>query len=340
MKRKCKIIFAAQNPGGFDAIAPIIKNLQKNSNFGLMVFLKNQSRDFAKKEGIKYIDANNLSFEEIKKNIKESSPNLIFTATSAESSIEKEIIKIANIKKIPTISIVDYWGNYKKRFGEKLEYLPDYILVIDEKMKKGMRIEGIPENRIFITGNPHFDRFSDNKILPEDKNLIVFYSQPFSEQSNKDFNEIKIFDDVIKVLEKIYPKKEIIVKFHPKEENHSKFNETIKSTKLKIKIEEKLKADDLSKKAGLIIGINSMALFDAVLMQKKVLSYQPNQKKEKDTLISNIYSWSVPVYKNPDLLPELKNIYTKSLPKKELLEKYTKNKSTQKVINFINLKIN
>lgn len=331
MKRKCKIIFAAQDPGGFEAIAPVIKNLQKDDNFELIVVLKNQSCDFAIKEGIKYTDANVLSLEEF-------NPDFIFTATSAGPSIEKEIIKMAKIKKIPVISIVDYGSNYKKRFGEKLEYLPDYVLAIDEEMKNGMKAEGIPESKIFITGSPRFDRFSENKALQDGKNLIVFYSQPFSEQSNKDFNEIKIFEDVVGVLEKIYPEKEIIVKFHPKEENHDKFNKIIKKSKLKIKIEEKLKTDDLSKKAGLIIGINSVALFDAVLMQKRVLSYQPSQKKEKDTLISNVYGWSVPVYKKLDLLPKLKNIYTKSLPKRELLEKYTKNNSTGKIINFINYK--
>ncbi len=339
MESKHKIIFAAQDPGGFDAVAPVIKNLKKDGSFEVIVFLKNQSGDSAKKVRIKYVDANNLSPQEIEKIIGVENPDLIFTATSAGPSIEKEMIRVAKTKGIQTISIVDYWDNYKKRFGEKFEYLTDDILVVDKIMKREMRAAGIPISRMLVVGNPRFDKFSNCRMNQGDKNIIAFYSQPFSEQLSKNFNEIKIFADVVRTLEKAYPDKKVIVKFHPKEENHNKFNKIIKSTELKIKVEKKLKAEDLSRSAGLIIGINSVALFDAVLMHKRVLSYQPNKKKGKDTLMSNAHGWSTPAYNKQDLSRELENIYTKPLPRKELLEIYSKNNSTDRVVDIIKNRI-
>ncbi len=336
MKRKCKIIFAAQDAGGFDALLPVFQLIKKKRNYKVFLFLAGKSRKTAESLKIKYINADNFSIQDVEKIIEKEHPNLIFTATSFGFSIEKRFILSAKKKNVLAISIVDFWSNCKIRFGDNLEYLPNYILAVDEKMKKEMITEGISESRIFITGNPRFDRFSNIKGSKGNNDTTVFYSQPFSELSDKRLNEIEIFKDIVKALEKIYPQKEIIVKFHPAENNKNKFGEIIKNTDLKIKIEKKLETYDLNKKAGLIMGINSMVLFDAALMGKKVLSYQPGEKKENDVLQSNVYGWSVPVYKKTELLPKIKNILKEKFPTGgEQRTKYTKNKSTEKVINFI-----
>jgi len=334
---KNKIIFVAQDPGGFEAILPVIKNLQKKNSFALATFLCNESRNVAKRAGIKYIDVTGFSFSKIRKRIKKEKPALLFTATSGGFSIDKKIVKMAKSEKIATASIVDYWSNYKKRFGESLEYLSDYVLAVDEKMEKDMVEGGVPENKIFVVGNPRFDHFSffkKPKVIHE--NTIVFYSQPFSEQAEKDFDEVGIFSDIINVLQKDHPGKKIIIKFHPREKKYDKFNKIIKRSKLKIKKEKTAQAEVLSKSAGLVLGIDSVALFDAALMGKKVLSYQPGKNIGSDRLQSNVFGWSVPVYRKEDLAGAIRNILGDKIPVGEKnRSEYTQNNSTQKVINFI-----
>lgn len=344
MKRKFKIIFSAEQKGGFDIFLPVIKRIKNNKKIDVFLFLDNKEiYELAKKQKIACKLLTNHSLEKIKKIVKKINPDIIFTDTNDtdfDFSIDKKFLKTAKEFNKPTVSIVDSWVNYGGRFGVKLEYLPDNILAIDQKMKEELSSIGIPSNIIKITGSPRFDKFSNIKKTKVE-NLIVFYSQPFFEKKP---NEIEIFRDIVNALEKMYPKKEIIIKFHPtREENkkdRKKYDNIIKNSILKIKKAEKnIKAEDLTKKAELIIGINSIALVDAALMGKRVISYQPGRNKKSDFLISNKYGWSLPVYKKEKLFFALQDIFKKPPVKKEELEKYTKNNSTGKVINFLNSKI-
>ena len=342
MKRKFKIIFSAEQKGGFDIFLPVIKRIQNNKKIDVFLFLDNKKiYEFAKKQKIECNLLANTSQKKINGIVKKINPDIVFTDTNDtdfDFSIDKKFIKSAKKFNKPTVSIIDFWVNYKERFGEKLEYLPDNILAIDRKMKEDLSSIGIPANIIKITGSPRFDKFFEIKKTKEKKNVIVFYSQPLFEKKP---NEIEIFRDIISALEKIYPEKEIIIKFHPTREGNKKdrkkYDTIIKNSILKIKKAEKnIEAEDLSKKAELVIGINSVALIDAVLMGKRVISYQPGRNKKSDFLVSNEYRWSLPVYRKEKLFFALQNIFKKPFIKKNEIKKYTKNNSTNKVISFIN----
>jgi len=346
MKRKTKIIFAAQDPGGFNTILPVIKKLKKNKEFLLKIILANQSRDIAKNQGINYQNGNHLTERMIAQIFKKESPNLVFTATSDGYSLEKKIIKLARKQKIKTITIIDFWANYKLRFSdpgtENLAYLPDYILIIDKLMKKEMTNQGFESKKIVVTGNPFFDTFSTLNGSCQKEKIISFFSQAYSELYKKGekrsgcSNEIQVFGDVVEVLEEFQPKIPLKIKFHPRAKKLNKFDKIIKDSKLNISIEKKMSAESLIKESKLIIGINSMVLFQAAMMNKPVLSYQPGLKKQ-DPLISNRLGLSQAVYNKKNLYSALKNIFSdrKNKKNRELIKKYTQNNSTQKVINFI-----
>lgn len=340
--KKHKIIFTAQDPGGFNAIAPVIKKLKKDKKFNVSVILAKHACLFAKKQNINYLDADKTSF-----NI--TGADLVFTGTSFGDSIEKRIITMAKAKNIPTISIIDFWTDYTPSFSDSetgnLKYLPDYILVVDEVMKKEMILNGFPPDKIFITGNPCFDSFSGIIQSETNKDLIAFFSQPFSEilkNSNKDykdytkFDEVQVFEDIVKALEKIDLNKKIIINFHPRTKRFDKFDKIIKNSKLEIKKEKKLYNKNLIEKSEIIAGINSVVLFQAAMRGKKVLSYQPGLKSS-DLLISNRLGLSAPVYRKKDLYRTFKKMFLQKVQQNnsKMIKKYTGNKSTQKVIDFI-----
>jgi len=346
MRERIKIIFAAQDPGGFNAILPVIKELKKKKKFLLKIFLANQSRDIAKKNKISYQDSNHLTNRKLIQIFKKERPSLVFTATSYGLSIEKKITKIAKAQGIKTCAIIDFWANYRSRFSdpgsENVAYLPDYVLIIDEIMKREMIEEGFDLPKLIVTGSPFFDTFPRLLKSEQKEEIILFLCQPISEFYKEDvenhlgYNEIQVFEDLVEALEKLKLKMPVKIKFHPVTKNLKKFDKMIKDSELKISIEKKLSVEDLIKKSKLIIGMFTIVLFQAAIINKKVLSYQPNLKGT-DILISNRLGMSTAVYKKKDLCPTLKKLILSKPKKKNLkiIKKYTQNKSTQKVVNFI-----
>ncbi|MBU4462040.1 hypothetical protein KKD91_03180 [Patescibacteria group bacterium] len=340
MKGKCKIIFVVEQQGGFDIFSPVISGIKKDKKFLYILFSDNQRiYDQAREQKIKYSRLVGPSISKLKEIIQKENPDIVFTDTSEKEfglSIDKKFINIAKELRKPTISIVDSWMSYRERFGKKLEYLPNKIFVIDEKMEDDLHKIGIPKDKVEITGSPRFDKFSEIKNTKKTKNLIIFNSQPIPKKEK--LNEVKIFRDIVKALEKIHPKKKIIITFHPTREidkkDRNKYDNIIENSQLTItKAGKDEETDKLNRKAELVMGIHSIALFDASLIKKRVLSYQPGKNIKDDKLQSNKYGWSVPVYKKENLVKKIKSLYAKKVPVgKKQRSKYILNNSTQKVI--------
>ncbi len=302
----------------------------------------------SKKNKIRYTDCTKINDNNLKNIFNEYQPNLVVVATSDGLSIEKRITKISYQKKIPIISIIDFWSNYKKRYStpntKDLAYLPNKVCVIDDFMKAGAIRDGINSKIIEITGNPFFDTLQKVKTIEGDE--IIFISQPFSEvYSKKDkiinkislFNEVVIFKDYIEVLNQLKIKNPIVVSLHPRCKNKNKYNQFIKKSELNIKL-SKEPIEKLVKNAKLVVGINSMVLFQASLIGKKVVSYQPGIIKKQDSLISNYLGLSYVAYSYSQLKKQLKKVLKNSKIKKVLKigKFYTNSNSTLKVIKLIN----
>lgn len=316
----------------------VIKSLKKGGA-EVKVLLANESCLIAKKNKINFIDCSNFSEKKLDQIFVKFNPLAVVTATSFGLSLDKKILKLAKKRGVPTVSVVDFWSNYIMRFSnqgkEDLVYSPDVICVIDEQMKKEMEKDGFDKKILNITGNPFFDGF---KKAPEAKGkYFLFISQPFSELGISDFDEVKILKDYIDALAKIKEKTPVIISFHPREKNKSKFEKVISDANIKIKIAKK-SGDDLVDNAKIVLGINSMALFRAALKGKKVISYQPGIKKEADVLMSNRLGLSAAVYSYDKLGQTIKKLLKKRGSQKKLLKirkKYVENNSTEKVINII-----
>lgn len=330
-----KILFVTQDPGGFNFLFPVIKLLRKR-NVSIQIFLANESKKIAERENIKYTDCTEFSMKELYLKLNNYLPGIIVTATSDGFSLEKKVINWAKNKKIFVISAVDFWSNYKIRFSktkkEDLRFLPSLICVIDKCMRAQMVEKGFDKKIIKITGNPFFDDFEE---IRKKGKYILFVSQHYSEINDKHFNEIEIFRDLVEILEKLNIKKEIIIGLHPREKNKNKFDEVISKSKLKIFISLK-NSERLLRDACLVVGINTMVLFQASIIGKKVFSYQPGVKKNQDVLISNHLKLSFPAYNYEKLEKLLSNLEDLNIIKSQkIIDKYIKNNSTEKMINVI-----
>ncbi len=296
MNRKIKVVFAADNPGGMDSIKPVYEKM------GGKIF---SHKDI-------------LSNEEIEKILKSEKPDFVLCGTSlGNESLDKRFTRIAKKIGIPCAAVLDFWVNYKVRF---INAMPDKIFVMDEFAKDEMIKEGFNPDMIVVTGNPHFDSF---KELKSEGDFAVFFSQPFSElENNLGMNEFEILKDIEDVWKKLKIDKDLKIKLHPTTKNREKYEEFLEG---KFSMTEE-NAKSLIDNSFLVIGMNSMALFEASVCGRKTLSYQPGLNI-KDPLITNKMGISKAVYKKEDLADALKKLIDeKPLAKKlKMVQNATEN---------------
>ena len=111
------ILFVTKDSGPAKYLAYIAKRLDVNE---YECFASNVSSEVFSEFGVKFTcEINDLSIKSI---------SLIVTGTCLENGIDKEFIKIGRLNNIKTISIIEHWSLYKKRFELDEEYIfPDMI---------------------------------------------------------------------------------------------------------------------------------------------------------------------------------------------------------------------
>ena len=277
-KTSAKILFFAHDPGGANAIAPLIEQLKKEHD----VFI------FAKGPALLKLP-NSLVLTE--KTLKTIMPDFIITGTSANDKTEKLLWNEAKALNIKSMAILDYWSNYGIRFSQyglseiekfdkKCDYLPDYVIVMDKFTKDEMAKDGVPEEIIHPLGNPHFETIIKqsknvknvrNNFAKKDEFLITFASEPYIEDYGKG-NEKIVLKHLIEAVQGKNVK--IIIKLHPKED-FSKYAEF--KNMPNIILDKNTPPVETIMASDLIISMTSMFLIEAMILGKNILSYQPNE---------------------------------------------------------------
>lgn len=338
-----KILFVAQDAGGFAAVFPVYKKMKQTSPRNIWGMFGNVSKSNVKGRGIPFVDPEAIADEMLEK-LFERKLDLLVVGTSIGPSLEKRVTVMARERSIPVIAIMDFWSNYTLRFSdpgtENRAYLPDAALVMDEVCKREMIKEGFDPRMLVVTGSPAFDAFKISKRKKGD--CIVFLSQPFSELIpenpglNFGYDEVRVFADVVSVLEDLNVSRPLIVKHHPRTKNQEVFSSLIEKSDFSIRVEKKMPTKTLIEKATLVIGMNTVALFEAALVGKNVISYQPGLNRP-DPLISNRLGLSVPVYAKPALKRTIQRLLAGPMGsgRKKVVDRYINRQATQAVIHYL-----
>lgn len=227
---------------------------------------------------------------------------------------------------IPTVAVLDFWGQYRPRFTyEGILQIPDRIAVMDEVARGEMLREGFPAIRLAVTGQPALDelceyarpevRTSCNRELRrrariEDHpgRVILYASQPLSQlhdPAQLGFHERDVLADTVAaagaVLARHRQHATLVIKPHPREIG---LPMTVPQGGPSLSI-HLLNESDVSPRlaaagADLVIGMNSMLLLEACLLGTPVVSYQPGLR-QPDVLPSNRLGWSRGVFRREDL---------------------------------------
>ena len=250
----------------------------------------------------------------VKRFIENISPHVIITGTSAEDFTERYIWQAANGKGIFSMAILDQWLNYGIRFSKygvsgisgysfdrKLDYIPSRVLVMDERAREEAVSDGIDPEVIIVSGQPHFETILEDKLLISSETIaslrnslgaggndkvVVFVSEPISKDygnaGNTNFlgyDEKTVFSEVEKALDRISSEIQgkiiFVVRPHPREaeKSWSGINGKI-SENIKYIVDRKSSSILLACSSDLIVGMSSMFLIEAAILEKPIMSVQ------------------------------------------------------------------
>jgi hypothetical protein len=251
-------------------------------------------------------------------------PQLIFTATSYTSDLEKRFIKKSIERGIKCFSFVDHWTNILKRFentnGDLI--LPNKIWLIDERAKQIAIDQGIDEKRIIISGNPYHDwliKWKPNMSKSEfikiadlssiNNFILVFAPDPLSNINGMlkfgfdEYSALSILIEFFKINSNELKDWTVLIKAHPNQ-NRDEINKLILLNTSFHLLSENIDTNATLFYANIVMGFFSSILIEADIMNKKVLRFINNKLKYDPILELNIGT----IVDTNGLLKELKNI--------------------------------
>jgi hypothetical protein len=332
------VLATSCHPGGINSIIPVIKQLSLDKYVNVITIGYKYSEPILKRENIEYNTINKYNLDDIsskslEKMLDIESPDLILTGTSMQNEVDKEIIEqniilASNNKKITSISVLDFWTDYVIRFSdiytnEKFKFMPTYIATLDEFAKKEMIEQEFSENKLIITGNPHFDNlYSISKTFTDSKkqsirnqfelnaNTIFFYAANAFKRDKvihgySDFDNLILINDVLNEINYNSESKcGLIVKLHPRipSDDFEEISSFIKSSDY-INLSNN-HPYDLILSSDLTLTPFSTIGLESVYMNKGCISLQPNLKGKNNLEIltkNNI----IPIGYSPNEVKEL-----------------------------------
>lgn len=285
-------LFLAVDPGGINAILPIYEFV-KSMNDEATFYVPMERLQYAKNANasIRAIDmpigqGNCMSIKEI---IRGVNPDILITGTSGLSRLELHAWDCAREEGILSIAILDFWGNYKQRFKKQVNQIynvddtvnesdcvyPEYIFAMNKQAKDEMIRQGIPHERIIVTGNPHFIALSLKRdLLDANSTSVVLMSEPldslYRTQQNYGFDEYSVLKIVRdwQVRTNLY--QQVSLKAHPKQVLD--FTEVFEGFTL----DKSSNGLEVILKSKIVMGTLTTALIEALILGKYVCSIIPN----------------------------------------------------------------
>jgi hypothetical protein len=192
-------------------------------------------------------------------------------------------------------SFIDHWSNFAIRFeGLSSTEYPHQILVVDEEAKKIAIAEGLPSERIIVSGNPYhyylknywkpFYRGKDYlQILGIDVNgtHILFAPDPISLRIGKKkagFTEDEALKNLLDIVSDSKRAVTILLKLHPLQPLAIINNITDNYRNDNMIVIGGANVPELLNAVDVVIGFYSNILLEAIAIGKKVIRYFPGPK--------------------------------------------------------------
>jgi len=282
------IIFATSTAGPARYLAPVIKAVGKgfvcvSSSVSAGVF-----DEYDIRSEIIDLDTQEAYDSFVENKFKNMGIEFIVTGTSWGNCVDKAFIGFGRRHGLKVASIIEHWSFYRERFvlGDEL-ILPDYIVVNDAYAKSGAVKAGLPENAIYVLGNPALEnkkkeglRAMSKKewlkaLKMPDKKIVAFISEsyakdfPVGRDHYQGFDEYRVVEDILSIVD---AGELLLIKTHPSE-NRNKYD-VYKG----VTVTSDTDVHSLVTNADFVVGMGSMLLIEASLVRRDVISYRPGGK--------------------------------------------------------------
>lgn len=318
------ILFGVWHTGSATPLVPVIRELQKETKVSCYIQARPNSpaSDVFESAGIPFERLDDVSEVSLGRIVDACRPDLIVTGTSIQDFQTREVIEqnlavVARERKIPSLAVLDFWSEYRKRFSNIYSrlsgfgFLPDRIAVMDNIAKEEMISAGLPEERIVVTGNPAFDSLMTKartfsrgdamrvrwQIVYEDKAMFYAGDAFMRDKPVRGYWDLDALTTIRDALESspkdIKKRWGVAVRLHPRApaEDVSKVDEFIKEydpskiwrvrqSPRKLGSQEIVLASDLTAVAFSTLGV------EAVYMGKPCISLQPGLSCRDDLIVS------------------------------------------------------
>lgn len=275
-----KALFSANDLGGAQAIMPVVDALTRRG-WECRGVLTGLARGVFGRGAISFDDGSAMTDEDLSAYINAHQPNIFLAGRSVAYTVDKRMLLMLRERNIPSVYVLDFWNYYHQWFSDTdtdFKYLPDIVCVMDEMARQDMIAEGFPSERLRVTGNPHFEHFADGiERGAGDPHRILFMSQPIKaltpagKPPEYEFDEIEVFEALERAFLTLPGEYCLQIRLHPKEDPHH--YDSYLGERISLATEPTL--EEAIAEAGLVVGMFSPVLLQALAAGKPVISYEP-----------------------------------------------------------------
>ncbi|MBW1713151.1 MAG: hypothetical protein JRJ59_08405 [Deltaproteobacteria bacterium] len=246
----------------------------------------------------------------------ELEPDFVLTGTSYDAWTERLFCQEARKLGVWSVGLVEWWSGFCLRFStprtKDLNFVPDLVAVLDEECRAGCLAEGLPPERLIVTGNPFWDelvRFDPERLevmgLETRKRLglggrclIVLVASTIIRNLDRrlGFDEEDFWAAVSPLPFETSGGRPIkwLVKPHP-QEDPVELNDILARHQVDPLLVDGLSALEALAAAQVVVGTLSSMLMEAALLGRSVFSIQPGRKPGVFSRLKVFKSINLPV---------------------------------------------
>jgi len=281
--RNKNVLFAFSDPAGAKSVLSFAKYNRTLANS--IITVSDRQHGFYSDFGFIVETYGNKTTEEW---LRESGAQVLVTGTSFPLNLEVDLIGEASKLGIISLAITDHWVNFKKRFetADSL-VLPTWICVIDERARQLAIAEGLPPEKIMVTGNPYHefmstwkpkiyrDEFLSSIGLSLDTKYVLYAPEPISTFGLQEIYGFTELDGIQMICEAMHPisseKVCIIIKGHANQTDEV-FEEFIsQGSNCRMIYSKSLDLNTCIFFSECVIGFFSNSLIEANLLGKSII---------------------------------------------------------------------
>ena len=285
-KNTSYIYLYAANPGALSVLIPVYQYLKEKSERPVWVI---ENIDYQSDDFIYY-----QQFEDMFKTEKDLKNKPILIGAQVNTSRTHQIIDQCNTSGMKTFFITDHWKNdHKQFFGGQKVFLPLIIFCIDDYMKNKFINFGIPEHKLEIVGHPSLERTSktifsksdiktirNNLNIDKTRMLVSVFLDPVHDDLNNNYGYDEY--DVLTFIFDVFSKKNLpeiclIIKVHPRQCKEDILQFVQQHKTIHCIVDQKSDPIELIMVSDKVMGMTSIALMHAIILNKECCSIQINR---------------------------------------------------------------